>query len=88
MAFSRRVHQVLAMGLPSVGEWTATSPHIPYMCQTKSTREEGAPPLESVGCHLKGAPPLQEGRTSQYPCANIFKDIKSINCQSSDLVPL
>jgi hypothetical protein len=27
MASSRRAHQVLAMGLPSVGEWAATSPH-------------------------------------------------------------
>jgi hypothetical protein len=69
-----------------VGEWAATSPHS-LQVSKQSQREEGAPPLGSVGCHLKGAPPLQEGRTSQYPCANIFKDMESINCQSSDLVP-
>jgi hypothetical protein len=87
MASSRRAHQVLRIELPSVGEWAATSPHT-LQVSNKSQKEEGVPPLGSVGCHLKGAPPLQEGRTSQYPCANIFKDIKSINCQSSDLVPL
>jgi hypothetical protein len=57
------------------------------MCQTKSTREEGAPPLESVGCHLKGAPPLQEGRTSLIPCANISQDINQSNANHMDLVP-
>jgi hypothetical protein len=55
MASPRRAHHVVGVGLPSVGEWAATSPHI-NTCQTKSQREEGAPPLESVGCHLKGAP--------------------------------
>jgi hypothetical protein len=63
MASSRRAHQVLGIELPSVGEWAATSPHS-NMCQAKSSIEERAPPLESVGCHLKGVPPLQEGRTS------------------------
>ena len=48
-------------------------------CQNKFLRKEGAPPLKGVGCHLKGAPPLQEGRTSQYTCAQIFK----INHQST-----
>jgi hypothetical protein len=88
MASSRRAHQVLEMGLPSVGEWAATSPHIHTCVKQKSTREEGAPPLESVGCHLKGAPPLQEGRTSLITCANIFKDMNSIKCQSTRSCPL
>jgi hypothetical protein len=74
---------VLKVELPSVGEWDATSPHIKHMSNQKSTREEGVPPLESVGWHLKGAPPLQEGRSSQITCANIFKDSNSINCQST-----
>jgi hypothetical protein len=87
MAFSRRAHHVLEVELPSVGEWAATSPHT-NMCQTKSTREEGAPPLESVGCHLKGAPPLQEGRTSLTTCANIFHNLYSIKCQSHGSCPL
>jgi hypothetical protein len=66
MASSRRAHQVLKIGLPSVGEWAATSPHS-LQVSNQSQREEGAPPLGSVGCHLKGAPPLQEGRTSLIP---------------------
>jgi hypothetical protein len=65
MASSRRAHQVVGVELPSVRERTATSPHIQTCVKSKSRREEGAPPLKSVGCHLKGAPPLQEGRTSQ-----------------------
>jgi hypothetical protein len=63
MASSRRAHQVLGIELPSVGEGCHLSPHL-NTCQNKSRREGGAPPLKSVGCHLKGAPPLQEGRTS------------------------
>ena len=49
----------------------------------KSKGEEVAPPLKSVGCHLKGAPPLQEGRTSQCTCAQNFESTSSINLQSN-----
>jgi hypothetical protein len=71
MASPRRAHQVLKVELPSVGEWAATSPHSKQV-SNQSISKEGAPPLLFVGCHLKGAPPLQEGCTSQYPCANIY----------------
>jgi hypothetical protein len=90
MASSKRAHHVLKVELPSVGEWAATSPHTKHVSKQKqkSMGEEGAPPLESVGCHLKGAPPLQEGRTSLTTCANIFHNLYSINCQSHGSCPL
>jgi hypothetical protein len=71
---------LVSKGLPSVGEGCHLS-HIQYKCQIKGERKEGAPPLKSVGCHLKGAPPLQEGRTSQYTCAQ--KNFPSIINQLS-----
>jgi hypothetical protein len=70
MASSRRAHQVEGMELPSVGEWAATSPHSLQVSNQIITKER-APRLSFVGCHLKRAPPLQEGRTSLIPCAHI-----------------
>jgi hypothetical protein len=71
MASLRRAHQVLKMRLPSVGEWAATSPHFKQVSNEIISKER-VPPLLFVGCHLKRVPPLQEGRTSQCPCAHIF----------------
>ena len=50
-------------------------------CQTHSRVKERAPLQELVGCHLKRAPPLQEGRTSQGPHTHNQKDLQSIKCQ-------
>jgi hypothetical protein len=57
---------------PSVGEWAATSQHIQQMSNQRNLGRRARHLSLFVGCHLKGAPPLQEGRTSQFPCAKIF----------------
>ena len=49
------------------GREGATSPHTPNKVKLKGR----APPLLIVGCHLKRAPPLQEGRTSLTQYAHI-----------------
>ena len=67
----RRAHGISKEGAPCVKGGAAKcgrvgchlSTHQTHVKQ-KSKGKEGAPPLKSVGCHLKGAPPLQEGRTS------------------------
>jgi hypothetical protein len=51
------VSQVLESGLPPLHTFKQVS--------NQFLKKEGAPPLKGVGCHLKGAPPLQEGHTSQ-----------------------
>jgi hypothetical protein len=56
------------------------------MCQIKPNQGEGATSF-SVGCHLKGAPPLQEGRTSLITCANISKDMPQSNANQVILSP-
>jgi hypothetical protein len=67
----RRAHGISKEGAPCGKSGAAKCgrglPPLPHSTNVKpkSKGEEGAPPLESVGCHLKGAPPLQEGRTSQ-----------------------
>jgi hypothetical protein len=56
---------------------------------SKHSKAKGrAPPLCIRGCHLKRAPPLQEGRTSFPTCAPIQIDLQSINIQSHGYCPL
>ena len=57
MASSRRAHQVLNNGLPSVREEGATSPHSNHMSNEKLSQGEGATSINH------GLPP-QEGATS------------------------
>jgi len=93
----RRAHGLLKEGAPHVGEWAAKClqsscqvwdegchlSHTLNMCQFNLRSKERAPSPWLMGCHLKRAPPLQEGRTSQGPQAQSKKDIQSINLQSS-----
>jgi hypothetical protein len=72
-------------GLPSVGEGRHFSTSIKQV-SIKSQMKERAPLPLTMGCHLKRAPPLQEGRTSFPTCAQISKDNQSIANQL-DLVP-
>jgi hypothetical protein len=78
---------VFREGLPSVGEWAATSPHYLQVSNQIQSKER-APLLCLVDCHLKRAPPLQEGRTSLIAYANISKDITQSNANQYDLCPL
>jgi hypothetical protein len=51
-------------------------------------KAKGRAPLPwLVGCHLKRAPPLQEGRTSLPTCAQILKDMPQSNANQLYLVP-
>jgi hypothetical protein len=65
---------------PSVGEWAATSQHIQQMSNQRNGGRRARHLSLFVSCHLKGAPPLQEGRTSQIkhaPNQNVMSSIKS-----------
>jgi hypothetical protein len=92
--YRRGAHGLLKEGAPSGGmwaakwgEWAATSPPSPTSVNKLNHKGEGAT-LVTIGCHLKRAPPLQEGRTSQGPQAQSQKDFQSINIQSSGYCPL
>jgi hypothetical protein len=86
MASSRRAHQVVWNGLPSVGEKGATSPHSNHMSNQIINKGEGATSINH------GLPP-QEGATSPRgahlfsTCAQIFHNPNLFDCQSIDLVP-
>jgi hypothetical protein len=87
MASSRRAHQVVCNGLPSVGERAATSPHSTNKCQIKSNKGEGATSLNH------GLPP-QEGATSprgaHLSSPHVLKSKKICNQSNAnqlDLVP-
>ena len=83
----RRAHGLIEEGTPfgkrrvaKCGMRAATSPTLITFVKPRSRGEEGAPPLKSVGCHLKGAPPLQRG--AHFPIdtwskSNIMSSIKS-----------
>ena len=57
MGSSRRAHHMLSSGLPSGGEWAATSPLFKHMSKQLMGKGEGATSIN------KGLPP-QEGATS------------------------
>jgi hypothetical protein len=88
MASSRRAHQVVEMGLPSVGEWAATSP-THQTCVKPKSKGRRVRHLSRVWAatsrvrHLskRGAPP-------KYTCAKSSKRYQSITCQSTWICPL
>jgi hypothetical protein len=73
--YRRGAHGLLKEGAPSGGKGLPSGesglPPLPSLnkCQSTFKMKERAPLPLAMGCHLKRAPPLQEGRTSQGPQA-------------------
>ena len=87
MASSRRAHQVFTTKLPSVGWGLPPLPHSNHVSNNCWIKER-APLQWLVGCHLKRAPPLQEGRTSLTQEAQILWDMQSIKSLLAWYCPL
>jgi hypothetical protein len=66
MASSRRAHQVLEMGLPSVGEWAATSPHLLQVSKQKS-KEGGCATSWECGLPPQGCATSPRGAHLSIP---------------------
>jgi len=75
MGSSRRAHHMLSSGLPSGGEWAATSPLFKHMSKQLMGKGEGATSIN------KGLPP-QEGTTSPRG-AHLSNSICSYLCRYS-----